>query len=43
MTQWQVGDGAPDAVLRTLQGDQIALSTLWHGHGLILTFLRHFG
>lgn len=43
MTRWQVGDNAPDALLRTLHGDQVSLASLWSPAGLVLTFLRHFG
>lgn len=40
-----VGDQAPDARVRTLNGDPVNLSTLWHGadRGLALVFLRHYG
>ncbi len=43
MTQWQIGDVAPDATLTTVTGESVALSTLWQGRGLVITFLRHFG
>lgn len=43
MTRWQRGDQAPDATLRSLTGDVVTLSTVWHERGLVLAFLRHFG
>ena len=43
MTQWHVGDAAPDATLLSLASEPVALSALWQRNGLILTFLRHFG
>ncbi len=40
-----IGDPAPDAIVETLNGDTVALSTLWSGadRGLAIVFLRHYG
>ena len=43
MAQWQIGDAAPDAVVQSLNGEAVALSSLWRPSGLVLAFLRHFG
>jgi peroxiredoxin len=42
-TRLQVGDRAIDAELPDLQGTPVTLSSLWQSHGVILSFLRHFG
>ena len=38
-----VGAEAPDALLFDVNGSERALSTLWRGGPLVLTFLRYFG
>jgi peroxiredoxin len=38
-----VGAEAPDALLLDADGSELALSTLWRGGPLVLTFLRYFG
>lgn len=39
----QVGDRAPDCVVRDLIGNEVHLSTVWRDGPILLTFLRHFG
>ena len=34
---------APDALLQTIEGDDIQLSSLWQEQPLLLAFTRHFG
>jgi peroxiredoxin len=38
-----VGDPAPDAVLRDLQGADVPLSSLWRDGPAVVVFLRYFG
>lgn len=37
------GDQVPDISLTATDGHTVALSSLYHGTPLILSFLRHFG
>lgn len=39
----QVGDMAPAGVALNIQGDEVALASLWADGPTFLTFLRHFG
>lgn len=37
------GGAAPELSLLNVQGQSVALSTLWQGRLTLLSFLRHFG
>lgn len=39
----QPGDKAPNVVLKTLDGSDIALAEMWNGRQVLLVFLRHLG
>ena len=39
----RAGEPAPDLLLVNVQGQLVALSSLWPERPLLLTFLRHFG
>ncbi|MFZ9856897.1 MAG: hypothetical protein ACO3F2_01010 [Roseiflexaceae bacterium] len=41
--QIQVGDSAPNVQLIDMHGTSVQLADLWQPHGLIISFLRHFG
>jgi hypothetical protein len=38
-----LGDPAPSGMCLDKDGQPVALSTLWAGGPILLTFLRHFG
>lgn len=39
----QVGDAAPHVQLTTMHDTLVSSPELWQNHGLIISFLRHFG
>ena len=39
----QPGEVAPDYILKTRDGEEVALRDLWANGPTVLTFLRHFG
>lgn len=41
--QLNVGDRAPDGLVRDTQGNEVQLASLWGKGTTLLTFLRHFG
>jgi peroxiredoxin len=43
MTEFSVGDPAPDAALRGDGEREVRLAELWGEAPLVLIFLRHFG
>ena len=38
-----VGDVAPNVQLTTMSDTSVHITELWQSHGLIISFLRHFG
>jgi len=38
-----IGDNAPNVQLTTMHDASVQLAELWQPHGVILSFLRHFG
>jgi peroxiredoxin len=43
MTAPEVGDPAPDAVLRDAGGEEIRLASFWSDRPAVAVFLRHWG
>ena len=43
MTELHSGDQAPDALLTTLDGQEVSLAGYWQKQPVLLVFLRHFG
>jgi len=43
MSELQIGDHAPDAIVTTLDGQQVSLASYWQTQPVLLVFLRHFG
>jgi peroxiredoxin len=39
----QIGDNAPNMSLLNMQDTTVLLADVWQPHGLIISFLRHFG
>jgi len=39
----KVGDDAPSIPVMDADGNTLALSSIWSGKPVVLTFLRHFG
>ena len=38
-----VGDRAPDPTVLDPGGNEVALSSYWHGQPVVLALLRHYG
>jgi hypothetical protein len=38
-----VGDMVPDAQFLDAQGVHVSMAELYQSHGLVISFLRHFG
>ncbi|MCW1970099.1 MAG: hypothetical protein KIH69_018470 [Anaerolineae bacterium] len=43
MMKLVVGTAAPNMTAKDVNGNSLALSTLWQAQPIVLSFLRHFG
>ncbi len=41
--QLNIGDHAPNGLVRDVQGNEVQIASLWGKGTTLLTFLRHFG
>src|SRR2546421_4955923 len=40
---FEAGEGAPDAIVHDLEGNEVQLSSCWKKQPTIFVFIRHFG